>query len=123
MNFVPWTATLLLILTVTPALAQQHDMPMHGQPMHDQAAGAGQEMMTGMDKMNRDMAAAPMTGDPDHDFVAMMIPHHQGAVDMAETELRYGKDPAIRRLARGIVAAQKREIAFMRQWETTHPGH
>ena len=118
MSLVPWTAVLALILAATPALAQQHDMPMHGQQ-----SGAGQEMMTGMDKMNRDMAAAPMTGDPDHDFVAMMIPHHQGAVDMAETELRYGKDPAIRRLAKGIIAAQKREIAFMRQWETTHPGH
>ena len=79
--------------------------------------------MTGMDKLNRDMAAAPMTGDPDHDFVAMMIPHHQGAVDMAETELRYGKDAVIRHLAREIIAAQKREIAFMRRWEATHPSH
>ena len=42
---------------------------------------------------------------------------------MAETELRYGKDPAIRHLAKGIVAVQKCEVAFMRHWETTHTGH
>ena len=123
MSFAHWTAALVLTLAITPAFAQQRDMPMHDQQMHDQRAGAGQEMMAGMDKMNRDMAAAPMTGDPDHDFVAMMIPHHQGAVDMAETELRYGKDAVIRHLAREIIAAQKREIAFMRRWETTHAGH
>jgi uncharacterized protein (DUF305 family) len=59
-----------------------------------------------------------MTGDPDRDFVAMMIPHHQGAVDMAKTELQYGKDPALRKLARTIVAAQQKEIAQMTRWQT-----
>lgn len=118
MKFIHWTAALVLTLAVSPAFAQPHDMPMH-----DQHTGAGQEMMTGMEKMNRDMGAAPMTGDPDHDFVAMMIPHHQGAVGMAETELRYGKDAVIRHLAREIIAAQKKEIAFMRRWQETHAGH
>ncbi len=77
---------------------------------------AGQEMMNGMERMNRAMSAAPMTGDPDTDFMAMMIPHHQGAIDMAKTELKYGKDPAVRRLARGVIAAQEKEIAQMRRW-------
>jgi uncharacterized protein (DUF305 family) len=59
------------------------------------------------------MKNAPMTGDPDHDFAAMMIPHHQGAVDMAKAELIYGKDPVLRRLAQEIVVTQEQEIVVM----------
>ena len=107
---------LALPLLIEPALAQR--------PGSDAAApggrDAGQEMMAGMTKMNHDMDAAPMTGDPDHDFVAMMIPHHQGAIDMAQTELRYGKDAVIRHLAREVIAAQKKEIELMQRWQTTH---
>jgi uncharacterized protein (DUF305 family) len=54
---------------------------------------------------------APRTGNADQDFVASMIPHHQGAIDMAKVELQYGKDPMLRKLAEGIVAAQEKEIA------------
>jgi YVTN family beta-propeller protein len=71
-------------------------------------------MMHSMKKMDADMAAAPMTGDPDHDFVAMMIPHHQGAIDMAKPYLMYGKDPALRRLAEEIIVSQRQEIDVMR---------
>ena len=60
------------------------------------------------------MVAAPMTGDPDHDFAAIMIPHHQGAVDMAKVELIYGKDPVLRRLAQEIIVTQEQEIEVMR---------
>lgn len=64
--------------------------------------------------MHRGMDQAPKTGDPDHDFAAMMIPHHQGAVDMAKVELLYGKDPALRRLAQEIIVTQGQEIEVMR---------
>ncbi len=74
------------------------------------------DMDVSMKKMDHDMNAAPMTGNADHDFAAMMIPHHQGAVDMAEAELRYGKDPVLRELARNIIADQKKEIALMQDW-------
>ena len=57
-----------------------------------------------------------MSGDPDKDFVMMMLPHHQGAVDMAKIELRYGKDPELRKLAEDIVASQQKEIEFMKAW-------
>ena len=82
---------------------------------------ADQMMMTGMAKMDQDMNAAPTTGNPDQDFVAMMIPHHRGAVSMAEVELRYGHDPFLRKLAREIIAAQDKEIAEMRTWQQQHP--
>ena len=66
-----------------------------------------------MAKMMTAMAIKP-SGDVDADFVAMMIPHHQGAIDMALAELRYGKDERLKRLAQEIVVAQKQEIDVMR---------
>jgi hypothetical protein len=66
-----------------------------------------------INKMMTDMTIKP-TGDVDRDFVAMMVPHHQGAVDMAEAELKYGHNEQLRRLAREIVATQQQEITVMR---------
>jgi uncharacterized protein (DUF305 family) len=66
-----------------------------------------------MNKMMNDMAVKP-TGDVDVDFVAMMVPHHQGAIDMAIAVLRYGRNPQIRRLAQEIIVTQQQEIAAMR---------
>jgi hypothetical protein len=71
------------------------------------------ENRTAMNKMMRDMTAKP-TGDIDRDFVEMMVPHHQGAVDMAKAELKYGHNAQLLRLARQIVAAQQQEITVMR---------
>jgi uncharacterized protein (DUF305 family) len=70
--------------------------------------------------MHHDMAI-PLTGDADRDFIAGMIPHHQGAIDMAEVVLEYGKDPEIRKLAEKIVATQQQEIAQMKAWLAGHP--
>ena len=64
----------------------------------------------------------PGMGDVDRDFAAMMIPHHQGAVEMAEAELRFGKDERLRRLAQGIIVEQRQEIAVMRQILETLPS-
>jgi hypothetical protein len=55
----------------------------------------------------------PFTGDADRDFARMMIPHHQGAIDMAVVELRYGKDKRLKRLAQTIIVEQQQEIAVM----------
>ncbi|WP_321890105.1 CopM family metallochaperone [Paraburkholderia bannensis] len=71
-------------------------------------------------KMMKNMSAPGYTGDTDADFVAHMIPHHQGAVDQAEVELKYGKDPQMKVLAKKIIKAQKEEIAFMTQWQSKH---
>jgi len=66
-----------------------------------------------MNKMMTDMEIKP-SGDVDRDFVAMMIPHHQGAIDMAQAELRYGRNEQLRRLAQEIIVSQSQEIAAMR---------
>ena len=73
-------------------------------------------------------ADASEANDADKMFAAMMIPHHQGAIDMAKVQLQYGKDPRLRRLAQGIIVEQAQEIAVMQQIldeaPATHPqGH
>jgi uncharacterized protein (DUF305 family) len=75
-----------------------------------------QEMNASMARMDRCITAAPMNGNVDHDFASMMIPHHQGAIDMAKAELIYGKDPVMRRLAQEILVDQQSEIDAMRLW-------
>jgi uncharacterized protein (DUF305 family) len=67
------------------------------------------------DRMHTGMAI-PFSGNADVDFIKGMLPHHQGAVDMARIVLKHGKDPAVRKLAREIIKAQDVEIAFMKKW-------
>jgi len=76
----------------------------------------GDLMANAMDVMHRDMHNAEYSGDADHDFVTMMIPHHQGAIDMAQALLLYGKDPQMRRLAQEIITDQQSEIQLMQLW-------
>ncbi len=66
-----------------------------------------------MNKMMADMTIKP-TGDIDRDFVAMMVPHHQGAIDMARAELKYGRNEQLRRMSQEIIVTQQQEIAAMR---------
>ena len=66
--------------------------------------------------MDDAMRRAPMNGNPGHDFVTMMIPHHQGAIDMAKAILLYSQDTALRNIALGIIAEQQNEINVMRAW-------
>jgi YVTN family beta-propeller protein len=104
--------TLLFAVVTTAALGCEDPSKAAGTSKH--ADPFAQAMMQSMEVMDRDMMGAPMTGDPDHDFAAMMIPHHQGAVDMAKPYLLAGKDPALRRLAHEIIVTQAQEIEVMR---------
>jgi uncharacterized protein (DUF305 family) len=71
------------------------------------------ENVSAMTKMMIDMGIRP-SGDVDRDFVAMMTPHHQGAIEMAQAELRYGHNERLRRMAQEIIVTQQQEIAAMR---------
>lgn len=84
-----------------------------------QSAQYSQDAMAVQDQMMARMQMKP-SGDPDKDFVLMMIPHHQGAIDMARLELKYGKDPELRSLAERIVADQDKEIQQMQAWQAKH---
>ncbi len=72
------------------------------------------DMSVGMARMMQDMHSPGYTGRPDTDFLAMMIPHHEGAVDMARLVLIHGRDPMVRQIAEDIIASQTVEIAAMR---------
>ena len=74
-----------------------------------------------MDEAMTGMRSVPQTGHPDRDFVTMMIPHHQGAIDMAKALSRYGKDEQLKRLAQEIIADQRNEVQLMQLWLSEHP--
>ena len=113
-------------LLAFPLRAQQ-PAPMPSMPMHQAMPGGGADspsvkaLKAANDRMMQGMNA-PMTGDPDRDFVAGMIAHHAGAIDMAKIQLQYGKDAKLHALAKRIIAAQEKEIAEMTAWQKAHPA-
>ena len=80
-------------------------------------------LMKNMDTMHAGMAAVKPSGNEDADFVNLMLPHHQAAVDMARTELLYGNDPQMRRLAQEIITDQESEIQLMQLWLNRQRAH
>ncbi|MGN6839844.1 CopM family metallochaperone [Neisseria sp. P0012.S006] len=102
--------------------AQANEQPHQAHMNMQMSTGSAmqQELMQGMDQMNQDMMAAAQYKDPDVAFAAGMLPHHIGAVKMAEVELKYGKDPEMRKLAEDIINAQQAEIEQMQKWLKAH---
>ena len=84
--------------------------------------GGGMDMKGMMKNMSGKMASMPMSGHPDVDFAMMMRIHHQGVIDMANAELSSGKDAQMKKMAKSIIAAQKKEIAQFDAYLTKH-GH
>ena len=87
-------------------------------------SGASQAYMDAMTKMDRDMATMKMTGKAGEDFAAMMIPHHQAAIDMAKAYLASAdNNPELTYLSREIIVAQEREIEFLKSWLEANKHH
>jgi uncharacterized protein (DUF305 family) len=120
---IQWLAVLLVVLIATfPFKLSPQTSPSHeGQTTATNPAWA--EFMKGMDKMHSLMSSINTSKDVDTDFVHLMIPHHEAAIDMAKTELAYGKDPQMRRLAQEIITDQRSEIDLMQLWQKQHDSH
>ncbi len=104
---------IVVLLAVAIAIPVAATMPLHHSAVSMALDQAMSTMHTAMDQVQ-------MTGKPDTDFAAMMIPHHQGAIEMAKIELQYGTDLRLRRLAQEIIVTQQSEIDLM-QLALKHP--
>jgi uncharacterized protein (DUF305 family) len=110
---------ILLILTSAPAAATLQEGG-HSHADKANVAADWSALMGSMAKMHAATAQLAPSGDSDVDFVELMLPHHEAAIDMAKTELLYGKDPQMRRLAQEIVTDQQSETQFMQLWMKQH---
>jgi len=115
-------AILAVLLEAAPAGAQTPPVASTGIAAQTGSDAPEARALRDVDtKMHAGMTSVRHSGDADRDFVASMIPHHQGAIDMATVELQFGKDEETRKLAERIIAAQQQEIAEMNAWLAKHP--
>ena len=119
MNKNTWRFAMLLVLIPTAVLAAWQE-GAHSHRAMAKGDGAWAELIASMDKMHAAMASVKRSGDTDIDFVRLMLPHHQAALDMAKAQLIYGKDPQMRRLAQEIITDQQSEIELMQLWLKQH---
>lgn len=111
----------LLSIGAAQAMPGMNHGAAHATQSEQKLSPMQQELMQGMDAMHRDMHEGMMLVDTDGAFAAGMIPHHQGAIAMAKAELKYGKDPEMRKLAQQIIDAQDPEILRMTKWLSANP--
>ena len=107
-----------VLATALPAIAQETGHEGH---MMGDKGPASMAFMEANDRMHQNMMME-YTGNADVDFIKGMIPHHQGAVEMAKIVLEHGKDPEVRKLAEAIIAAQESEIKWMTDWLAKNGG-
>ena len=80
------------------------------------AQTADTAMMDAMHKMNQSMNGMKLTGNQDHDFIMMMIPHHEAAITMSQVEMKYGADPRVKKVAEGVIKGQSKDVKDMTDW-------
>ena len=115
------TPILLAALLAAPAVSAQTTAPAmdhsaHGGHTTDGAQTPSSIAFAEANARMHSAMAVPLTGRADVDFIAGMIPHHQGAVDMARIVLEHGSDPEVRKLAQTVIETQEAEIAWMTEW-------
>jgi uncharacterized protein (DUF305 family) len=118
-SFSSFRIALLLLGSGLVALGLYAQSHGHGNRPGD-ADDYWSKLNASMDKMHMAMAGIEQSGDADTDFVRLMLPHHQGAIEMAKVQLMHGKDPQMRRLAQEIITDQQSEIELMQQWLKAH---
>ena len=115
MNKRIWQCAILLILVLALTPAEWGQDP-HSYTGVSTPESKWSELVGSMHVMHAAMASVRPSGDNDADFVKLMLPHHQAAIDMAKTQLAYGQDPQMRRLAQEIITDQQSEIELMQLW-------
>ena len=113
-----WEFAVVAILFGTLVINGQQVMHKHAIKSESDSAWA--ELQSSTEKMHLAMHSIAASGNSDADFVRLMIPHHQAAIDMAKTQLLYGKDPQMRRLSQEIIADQQSEVELMNLWLKEH---
>src|SRR5258705_2331611 len=108
-----WAILSILVLTLTPA---EWGQDSHSHTSVSTPESKWSELVGSMHAMHAAMASVQPTGNNDVDFVRLMLPHHQAAIDMAKTQLASGQDPQMRRLAQEIITDQQSEIELMQLW-------
>ena len=112
-------AILLALITALGLSAQQQGQ----HSVHVAKRNDWSELTATMEKMRVAMGAMEPSGNSDVDFVRLMLPHHQAAIEMAKTQLLYGKDAQMCRLAQEIVTDQQSEVELMQLWLKQHEPH
>jgi uncharacterized protein (DUF305 family) len=116
------TALPLITAALIEGLMGMRAYAQHSHSDSQAASGdpAWSELQHSMESMNEALSSLKSTGNNDEDFVRLMLPHHQAAIDMAKAELMHGQDPQMRRLAQEIITDQQSEIELMQLWLKQH---
>ena len=114
-----WRTVIISMLCCSVAIPAQKALHKHRSSKSPSEAGWA-ELQASMEKMHEAMMSVKPAGNSDADFVKLTIPHHQAAIDMAKTQLLYGKDAQMRRLAQEIITDQQSEIELMNLWLKQH---